>query len=59
VTGTVLHWALVFRVLPILPRPVVMSLFSWFVLPLIGGWLGTEVFRVLLNQFGIGSKAAA
>ena len=58
-TGTVLHWALVFEVLPILPRNVVMSLFSWFVLPLIGGWLGTEVFRMLLNQFGIGTRAAA
>ena len=58
-TGTVLHWALVFEVLPILPRRVVMSLFSWFVLPLIGGWLGTEVFRVLLNQLGIGTRAAA
>jgi hypothetical protein len=58
-TGTVLHWALVFEVLPILPRRVVMSLFSWFVLPLIGGWLGTEVFRLLLNQLGIGSKVVA
>ena len=59
VTGTMLHWALVFGVLPILPRQVVMSLFSWFFLPLIGGWLGTEVFRLLLNQLGIGAKATA
>ena len=36
-----------------------MSLVSWFFVPVIGGWLGTEVFRLLLNQVSFGSKVSA
>lgn len=51
-TGTILHWAFVFELLP-LPRTVVMNQFSWFVLPVIGGWLGTKVFEIVLKPVGI------
>jgi hypothetical protein len=59
ITGAFLQWAMVLEVLPILPRRVVMSLVSWFFVPMIGGWLGTEVFRLLLEQIGIKSKIPA
>jgi len=59
ITGSLLQWAMVFEVLPILPRRTVMSLVSWFFVPVIGGWLGTEVFRLLLNQKSFGSKVSA
>ena len=52
-TGMVLHWVLVFDLVPAIPRQVVMSLASWFFVPVIGGWSGTEVFRLLLKKFGI------
>ena len=58
-TGALLQWAIVFKVLPILPRRVVMSLVSWFFVPVIGGWLGTEVFRLVLDQFGVKPKIPA
>jgi hypothetical protein len=54
-TGTLLHWAFVFNLVPALPRAVVMNQFSWFVLPAIGGWLGTKVFDVVLKVVGIGT----
>jgi hypothetical protein len=57
VTGALLQWALVFDVLPVLPRPAVMSLVSWFFIPVVGGWLGTEVFRIAATQLGVGAKA--
>jgi hypothetical protein len=59
ITGALLQWAMVFEVLPILPRRVVMSLVSWFFVPVIGGWLGTEVFRLVLNHVGNRSKMSA
>jgi hypothetical protein len=59
ITGALLQWAMVFEVLPILPRRAVMSLVSWFFVPVIGGWLGTEVFQLLLSQVGIRSKLSA
>jgi hypothetical protein len=54
VTGALLQWALVFDILPVLPRPAVMSLVSWFFIPVVGGWLGTEVFRIAATQMGLG-----
>jgi len=56
VTGALLQWALVFGILPVLPRPAVMSLVSWFFIPVVGGWLGTEVFRMASTQMGLGAK---
>jgi hypothetical protein len=50
---------MVFEILPILPRRAVMSFVSWFFVPMIGGWLGTEVFRLVLNQVGVTSKVSA
>jgi hypothetical protein len=53
--GTILHWSFVFDLLP-LQRTVVMNQFSWFVLPAIGGWLGTKVFDVVLRPVGVASS---
>jgi len=58
-TGTLLHWAFVFNLVPALPRAVVMNQFSWFMLPAIGGWLGTKAFDVVLKAVGIGSLSPA
>jgi hypothetical protein len=58
ITGALLQWAMVLEVLPILPRSAIMSPVSWFFVPMIGGWLGTEVFGLVLGQFGVKSKVS-
>jgi hypothetical protein len=53
VTGFVLYWAFVFGVITILPRAIVLNPLSTFALSTLGGWLGTEVFTIVLKRLGI------
>lgn len=53
VTGFVFYWAFVFGVLPLLAREIVLNPLSAFALSVIGGWLGTEVFSMILKRLGL------
>ena len=53
ITGFILYWALVFGVLPVIPREVVLNPLSVFAITVIGGWLGTEVFTIVLRRLGL------
>jgi hypothetical protein len=53
VTGFLLYWAFMFGLMRIAPRGMVLNPLSNFALSAIGGWLGTEVFALLLTWLGI------
>lgn len=53
VTGFVFYWAFVFGVLPLISREIVLNPLSAFALSVIGGWLGTEVFNMILKRLGL------
>lgn len=53
VTGFVFYWAFVFGVLPLLSREIVLNPLSALALSVIGGWLGTEVFNMILKKLGL------
>lgn len=53
VTGFVLYWAFVFGVLPLISREIVLNPLSAFAISVIGGWLGTEVFSMILKRLGL------
>jgi hypothetical protein len=53
ITGFVFYWAFTFGVLPLIPREVVLNPLSAFALSVIGGWLGTEVFSMILKRLGL------
>jgi hypothetical protein len=57
VTGCVFYWALIFEVLPGLRHSIVLNEISAYILPTLGGWLGTEVFGMALKRIGIGETA--
>ncbi len=59
VTGFVFYWAFVFGVLPLISREIVLNPLSALALSVIGGWLGTEVFNMVLKRLGLISKAGA
>lgn len=58
-TGFVLYWGFVFNLLPLVPRNVALNPLSALALSVIGGWLGTEVFNIILKKLGIGAAPAA
>ncbi len=58
-TGFVFYWGFVFNLLPLVPRNVALNPLSGLALSVIGGWLGTEVFNIILKKFGIGGNAPA
>ena len=53
VTGFILYWAVVFGVITTKSSLMVVSPLSDFAISVIGGWLGTEVFSVILKRFGV------
>lgn len=55
VTGFMLYWACIFVFSSFVPRSLVLNQFSAFCLPVLGGWLGTEVFTLILKKFGFAS----
>ncbi len=55
VTGFVFYWAFVFGVLPLISREIVLNPLSALALSVIGGWLGTEVFSMVLKRLGLTS----
>ena len=52
-TGFVFYWAFVFGVLPLLPREYILNPLSSLALSILGGWLGTEAFSIVLRRLGI------
>jgi hypothetical protein len=58
-TGFVLYWGFVFNLLPLVPRNVALNPLSALAFAVIGGWLGTEVFNIILKKFGIGGGTSA
>jgi hypothetical protein len=58
-TGFVLYWGFVFNLLPLVPRNVALNPLSGLALSVIGGWLGTEVFSIILRKLGIGGAQAS
>lgn len=57
VTGCVFYWALIFGVLPGLQHGIVLNEISAYILPTLGGWLGAEVFGLVLKRIGITGSA--
>ncbi|MEK6323145.1 MAG: hypothetical protein AABN33_15845 [Acidobacteriota bacterium] len=55
VTGFVLYWACIFVFSSFMPRSLVLNEFSAVCLPVLGGWLGTEVFTLVLRRLGFAS----
>jgi hypothetical protein len=53
VTGFVFYWAFVFGVLPLISREIVLNPLSALALSVIGGWLGTETFNMILKRLGL------
>jgi hypothetical protein len=52
-TSQVFYWGFISGVLPSLPRVAVVNSWGAFALSVIGGWLGTEVFSLILRRFGL------
>lgn len=52
-TGIVLYWACLYLGIAAIPQAVVLNPLSAFVISVLGGWLGTEVFEPLLKRLGI------
>jgi hypothetical protein len=50
VTGFVLYWAFIFLSLGALPRAVLLNPFTALVSSLLGGWLGLNVFTLVLKR---------
>jgi len=59
VTGFMLYWACAFSLISYMPRQTVLNQLSAVAIPLLGGWLGTEVFSMLLNKIGFIVKKPA
>lgn len=55
VTGFVLYWAFIFGVLPLIQHGIVLNPLSAVALSTLGGWLGTEVFTLILKRLGLAS----
>jgi hypothetical protein len=53
VTGMVLYWGIIFAPLSLLSRAAIINFWGAVVISIIGGWLGTEVFSMLLRRFGL------
>ncbi len=53
ITGTVFYWSFVFGLLPFLPRVGVVNSWSAFAISIIGGWLGVEIFSLILRRLGL------
>jgi hypothetical protein len=53
ITGQVFYWGFTFGALPLLPPVAVANSWSAFAISVIGGWLGTEVFSLILRRFGL------
>jgi hypothetical protein len=53
VTGFVLYWACIFISISSLPRGIVLNILTALALPILGGWLGTEVFNLVLKRLGL------
>jgi len=58
VTGFLLYWAFMFGLVRVLPPSFVLNPLSNFALSTIGGWLGTEVFALLLRWLGLSKPGA-
>jgi hypothetical protein len=58
VTGFLLYWAFMFGLVRVLPPSFVLNPLSNFALSTIGGWLGTEVFSLLLGWLGLNKPDA-
>ena len=53
ITGFLLYWSFIFGLLPVLPRAYVLNPLGCLALSTVGGWLGTDVFSVMLKRFGL------
>ncbi|HEX7843716.1 MAG TPA: hypothetical protein VF469_39855, partial [Kofleriaceae bacterium] len=56
ITGFLLYWAFIFGLMRVMPRAFVINPLSNFALSTIGGWLGTEVFALLLKRLGLSKR---
>jgi hypothetical protein len=59
VTGMVLYWALLLLGLTALPRVAVLNPITAFVIAVLGGWLGLEVFEPILQKLGLARARTA
>lgn len=57
ITGFIFYWAVVFGVITTKSSLLVVSPLSDFAISVIGGWMGTEVFSVILKQFGVDTQS--
>ncbi|MEB2362579.1 MAG: Ig-like domain-containing protein [Bryobacterales bacterium] len=57
-TGFVFYWACLFLSLVGLPGTIVLNPLSAFVLSVLGGWMGPEIFERLLARFGFAKEKA-
>ena len=53
ITGFMLYWAFLFGLVPLFPRANVLNPLTDFALSVLGGWLGTEVFTLILQKLGL------
>jgi hypothetical protein len=53
ISGLVFYWGFIFSILThIVPRIILLNSYSAFALSVLGGWLGTKVFTILLKPLG-------
>jgi len=50
ITGFVLYWSFIFLSFSVLPRGTILNPFSTFVFSLLGGWMGLNVFSLVLKR---------
>ena len=50
VTGPLLYWAITFGTVSLFPDINALNLLSAFFISVIGGWLGTSVFSLILKR---------
>ena len=58
-TGMLLYWAVLLLGLAALPRTSVLNPISAFVIAVVGGWLGLQVFEPILKKLGLSKQQPA
>lgn len=53
ISGFCLYWALMFGILPYVHAGIALNPMSAFCLSTMGGWLGTQAFKFILEKLGI------
>ena len=53
ITGFILYWAFVIGLLSAIPHSIALNPFSAFGISAIGGWLGSNIFNILMPKLGL------